>query len=189
MTPAHSFPAPLLILIPLIAWRIYVRIRRAVGRQRLSKYRVWITMGIYTLILVAIGLGTRAHPERLGWMVVGLALGIPLGVFSLKKTKFEPTPEGLFYTPNAHLGIILSMLFVGRILYRIFAAYLVATSKPQDPGDFMGSAATVAIFGLLAGYYITYAVGLARWRYRIIRNKRQREALKLAGATAEASLG
>jgi hypothetical protein len=187
MTSAHSFPAPLLILIPLIAWRIYVRIRRAVGRQRLSKYRVWITVGIYTVILVAIGLGTREHPERLGWMVGGLALGIPLGVFSLKKTKFEPTREGLFYTPNAHLGIILSMLFVGRILYRIFAVYLVATTaKPRDPSDFMGSAATVAIFGLLAGYYITYAIGLARWRYRVIRNKHEREAPKLAGATAEA---
>jgi hypothetical protein len=105
----------------------------------------------------------------------------------LKKTKFEPTREGLFYTPNAHLGIILSMLFVGRILYRIFAVYLVATTaKPRDPSDFMGSAATVAIFGLLAGYYITYAIGLARWRYRVIRNKHEREAPKLAGATAEA---
>jgi hypothetical protein len=50
----------------------------------------------------------------------------------------------------------------------------------------MGSAATVAIFGLLAGYYITYAIGLARWRYRVIRNKHEREAPKLAGATAEA---
>jgi hypothetical protein len=41
-----------------------------------------------------------------------------------------------------------------------------------------GAAFTLAVFGLLAGYYIAYAIGLVRWRLRILSAKRQREALK-----------
>jgi hypothetical protein len=75
-------------------------------------------------------------------------------------------PEGLFYTPNAHLGIALSLLFVGRILYRLFEVYLIAPGMPNEVGDFARSPLTLAVFGLLAGYYIRYAVGLVRWRFR-----------------------
>ena len=35
-----------LILIPLIIWRVYSRIRRMVGRQRPSKVRPWITLTV-----------------------------------------------------------------------------------------------------------------------------------------------
>jgi hypothetical protein len=43
---------------------------------------------------------------------------------------------------------------------------------------------TLIVFGLLAGYNITYTIGLLRWRLRILRASQQGEAqdLKLAGA-------
>jgi hypothetical protein len=34
------------------------------------------------------------------------------------------------------------------------------------------------MFGLLAGYYVTYAVGLIQWRFRVIKAKQQREAAR-----------
>ena len=99
-----------------------------------------------------------------------------LGIFGLSKTLFEPTKAGLFYTPNAHLGIALSLLFVGRIIYRFVEIYAIDPGAPRDMNDFASSPITLAVFGLLAGYYIAYAIGLARWRFRILRAKRQREA-------------
>jgi hypothetical protein len=33
----------LLVLVPLLIWRIHARFRRLVGRQRLSKVRPWIS--------------------------------------------------------------------------------------------------------------------------------------------------
>jgi hypothetical protein len=42
----------------------------------------------------------------------------------------------------------------------------------------MGSPTTVVAFGLLAGYFIGYAIGLARWRASVLRAKRLREAAK-----------
>jgi tellurite resistance protein TehA-like permease len=154
----------LIVLVPLIIWRMYSRIRRMVGRQRLSKVRPWITLAIFPLIVAMLALSALHRPERLGILGVGLAVGIGLALFGLKRTKFEVTPQGFFYTPNAHLGIALSLLFVARILYRFIEIYALNPTVPRDMREFGSSPLTLAVFGLLAGYYIGYAVGLVRWR-------------------------
>lgn len=181
-TPSHS-TIVLLVLIPLFAWRVYRRFRRMVGRQRLSKFRLRVTLAIYPTLLVLLCFAARTHPERFWWLGVGVAFGSLLGLFGLKKTRFEPTPKGLFYTPHAHLGIALSLLFVARIVYRLFEVHVMEPTTPRGMSDFARSPLTLAVFGLLAGYYITYAIGLMRWRLRILRAKRKREALKREGET------
>ena len=181
---SHIMQAPtsstitLLVLLPLIAWRVYARFRRMVGRQRLSRIRPWVTLTLFPALLVLLCFAAHAHLERLWLLAGGLALGSLLGLFGLRKTRFEPTPKGLFYTPNAHLGIALSLLFVARITYRLVEAYAIEPTVPHGMNDFAHSPLTLAVFGLLAGYYITYAIGLVRWRFRILRAKKQREALK-----------
>lgn len=162
----------LLVLLPLVAWRVYARVRRLVGRQRLSRIRPWITLVVFPAVVLLLGLASHAHPERLGWLAGGLVLGALLGVFGLRKTRFEPTPAGLFYTPNAHLGIALSLVFVGRIAFRLVEVYAIEPGVPHGMDDFARSPLTLAVFGLLAGYYIAYAVGLVRWRFRILRARR-----------------
>ena len=52
--------------------------------------------------------------------MVGVVGGAALGRLGLRLTRFEQTPLGLFYTPNAHLGVALSLLFLGRLIYRVF---------------------------------------------------------------------
>ena len=47
-------------------------------------------------------------------------------------TKFEVTPQGMFYTPNAHIGIALSLLFVGRVIYRMVVLYSMDPLAPQS---------------------------------------------------------
>jgi len=166
----------LIVLIPLILWRVYSRIRRMVGRQRLSRVRPWVTLVIFPLILAMLALAALHRPERLAILVVGIAAGVGLAIFGLRRTKFEATPQGLYYTPNAHLGIALSLLFVARILYRFIEIYALNPTVPRDMREFGSSPLTLAVFGLLAGYYIGYAVGLVRWRWSVLEAKRQREA-------------
>ena len=166
----------LIVLIPLILWRVYSRIRRMVGRQRLSRVRPWVTLVIFPLILAMLALAALHRPERLAILVVGIAAGVGLAIFGLRRTKFEATPQGLYYTPNAHLGIALSLLFVVRILYRFIEIYALNPTVPRDMREFGSSPLTLAVFGLLAGYYIGYAVGLVRWRWRVLEAKRRREA-------------
>ena len=164
----------LIVVIPLILWRMYSRIRRMVGRQRLSRVRPWITIVIFPAILALLALGSFRHPENLAILAGGIAAGALLGVYGLKRTKFEPTPQGLYYTPNAHLGIALSLLFIGRIVYRFVEIF--AMGVPNSGQDFARSPLTLGIFGLLAGYYVSYAIGLVRWRWGVLERKRRREA-------------
>jgi len=178
MPAPSSSTITLLVLVPLISWRVYARFRRMVGRQRLSRIRPWITLVIFPVLIGLLGFAARDHLDRLCWLAGGLGLGVWLGVFGLSKTRFEPTPQGLFYTPNAHLGIALSLLFVARIVYRLVEVYVIAPGMPNGVGDFARSPLTLAVLGLLAGYYISYAVGLVRWRFRVLRAKREREVLE-----------
>ena len=156
-------------ILILIAWRVYSRLRRLVGRQSLSRWRPWITLTMLSLVIVLLALTTLVHPERLLWLVGGVACGAALSVYGLKMTKFEPTPQGLFYTPNAHLGIALSVLFLARVAYRLVEVYALGTAPQPGSLDFARSPLTLAVFGLLAGYYIGYAVGLLRWRFAVTR--------------------
>src|SRR5205809_127245 len=112
MQAPSSYTIALLILLPLLAWRMYARFRRMVGRQRLSRVRPWITIVIFTALVLLFAFATLAHPERLWWLAGGLLLGSAVALYGLRRTQFEPTPQGLYYTPNAHLGIALSLLFV-----------------------------------------------------------------------------
>jgi hypothetical protein len=168
----------LLVLLPLLVWRIQARFRRMVGRQRLSKVRPWVTLAIFPALVVLLCFSALPHAERLWWLAAGLSIGSVLGVFGLSKTRFEPTPQGLFYTPNAHLGIALSLLFAARIAYRFAEVYALAPAVSHGMKDFARSSLTLSVFGLLAGYYVSYAIGLVRWRFRVLKAKRQRDALK-----------
>jgi hypothetical protein len=152
----------------LILWRSYARIRRMVGRQQLSKVRPWITVAVFPIIVALLATASFANPTSLEALAGGVVVGICLGTYGLHVTRFENTPQGLFYTPSAHVGIALSLVLIARILYRLFQVY----GSPGPPaGPPFGAAATtpltLLIVGTLAGYYVTYAIGLLRWRHSL----------------------
>lgn len=155
---------PYLIVVPLVLWRLYRRVKRNIGRQHLTKWRPWLTMTLFPAIVILISLGALAQPLRLAALAAGIVSGAVLGVFGTRHTKFENTPEGLFYTPNAHIGIALSVLFAARVVYRMIQLYSIDPNAQPNPADFASSPLTLSIFGLLAGYYVTYAIGLVRYR-------------------------
>jgi len=166
MTHPGTTVLPFLIFLPLIGWRLYRRVRNSIGRQKLSKVRPWITLTVFPLLILLVGFAAVAHPPSLAWLAGGVLIGAALGIFGLGKTVFENTSQGMFYTPNAHLGIALSVVFAGRVLYRMFELYSLDPGAQPASMDVSRSPLTLAIFGLLAGYYVTYAVGLVRYRLR-----------------------
>jgi len=154
----------LLILSPLLAWRLYTRVRRMVGRQKLSRVRAWSTLTLFPVLIALLAYAAQAHVQALTGLAAGLAGGSVLAVYGLRLTHFESTPEGSFYTPSAHLGIALSMLLVARILYRLVEIYPLGTTVLPGASSLALSPLTLAVIGLLAGYYVAYAIGLLRWR-------------------------
>ena len=89
----------------------------------------------------------------------GLLGGALLGLLGLRLTKFETTEEGHFYTPNTHIGVGLTVLFIGRVIYRFWVLNDETTASTHGPSVFQ-SPLTLLFFGLIAGYYIVYYVGL-----------------------------
>ena len=135
-----------------------------VGRQRLS-IRPWFTVVLVPVVLIALLLQTLANPMTALMLLGGAAVGSMLGVVGLRLTRFERTPEGFFYTPNAHLGIALSLLMVARIGYRMVPLLLTGATVLTPPADFVRSPVTLLLIGVLASYFVTYAIGLLRWRH------------------------
>ena len=165
MQPVHPHPSLLvsILLGAFILWRFYSRIRRMVVRQKLSKVRPWITACAFPILLILFAAFSIPRVLDLAALVGGAAVGIGLGLYGTRLTKFESTPEGLYYTPSAHLGIALSALLIARVGYRYFQ--MSSDSWPPQPAvgpGNPGSWITLLIFGMMAGYYVTYAIGLIR---------------------------
>jgi membrane protein CcdC involved in cytochrome C biogenesis len=162
--PAAQHALVTLAILALIAWRLYARIRRTVGRQRLSPVRPWVTVVLFPLLVALLAFVARSHAPAAAALGGGAVVGVGLGLLGLRLTRFEVSPEGRYYTPSAHLGVALSTLLVCRIFYRFFVYGLPGSSLGAAPPPL--TPLTLLLLGTLAGYYTTYAVGLLRWSWR-----------------------
>ena len=149
----------------LIAWRMYSRIRRLIGRQKSRLWRHWLAATLLPLMIAMLAAGTLGVPLSLAALAAGIAGGVALAVWGLHLTRFEKTAQGYFYTPNAHIGIALSLLFVARIGYRVVTlAALTGLEIQQAMPGFGRSPLTLVIVGTMLGYFMWYGIGLLRWR-------------------------
>src|SRR5580704_16495741 len=131
MSSAHFVP---ILLIGLFGWSIYRRVRRNIGRQNLHPHRAIKSIVILSLVSVLIVGTSLPNTNLLLGFGGGLLLGALLGFVGLRLTRFETTDEGHFYTPNTHIGVALSVLFVGRIAYKYILSGNAATApNPATP--------------------------------------------------------
>jgi hypothetical protein len=157
MTSSQLIPV---LLTPLIAWRVYRRFRKNVGRQPYRPVRLVAYGLMFLLTVVLIGAVSFSQPLSLLGLAVGVALGGGLGFLGLKLSLFERTDAGSFYTPNTLLGGGISVLFVGRLIYRFVILNQVADRPHWTPQNLVASPLTLALFGLTAGYYIVFSIGV-----------------------------
>jgi hypothetical protein len=144
----------------LIAWSIYRRVRRNIGRQKLNPNRAIrsiVIISIFSVGLIGLSIAMKNMSLLLG-IGGGLLPGAILGFIGLRLTRFETTGEGRFYTPNAHIGVALSILLIGRMAYRFWVVGGITPGSGHPPP--MQSPLTYFIIGLTFGYYIVYQSGL-----------------------------
>lgn len=152
------------LIAALIVWGLYRRMRRSFGRQRVQDKRMWFRIGILTLVTVLFAGAIARDVDVLGILAAGIVCGAALAYVGLKYTKFEITPQGRFYTPHAYIGLVISALFIGRVLYRFLGVYNGVT-PPAAAGQ---SLATIyqpnpflaAAFGAVVGYYVLFYLGV-----------------------------
>src|SRR5579875_3033168 len=115
----HS--ASIVIIVILIAFSIYRRVRRAVTFQPLTKSRFTVRMVLLCVVGVMYLIGVvLLHPWHLLYVLAGIVIGGILAYFAIRTTVFEKRGEKWFYRPNQWIGIVLIVLFLGRFVYRIF---------------------------------------------------------------------
>jgi hypothetical protein len=157
-------PTSTLVVGGIIAWGIYRRVRRNIGRQPLRPARIIISLVILSLVTILVFVGALAFPKLLLGVAVGIVLGGVLGFVGLRLTKFETTDQGHFFVPNMYIGLALSLLLVGRLLYRLPAIHdtMTASASASAPGQpqLFQSPLTYFILGLTIGYYLVYRIGL-----------------------------
>ncbi len=154
------------VIAAFFVWVIYRRLRRTFGRQTVSEGRMWFRTGLLIVIGCVVLAASWADRMTLGALFGGLVCGSALGYLGLRHTQFEVTPEGRFYTPHTYIGLLVSALFLGRLLYRFLSVNFNAQAADPANQNFLAtlhrSPITVAIFGVLVSYYVLYNVGVLR---------------------------
>ena len=153
-------------LLVFSAWRVHGRIRKLLTRQPVRPWRHRLGVGLFGYI--AVGLLFNLWGHWLGFAAFGLTFiaGGALAVVGVRRTRFEWLDDGLHYTPDARIGIGLSLVLVARVVWRL-GEMALGGGMPQHLArvdELLDSPATLAVLGLLAGYYFAYALGLLRQR-------------------------
>jgi len=126
---------------------------------------MWTRVGILTVItvMVTVGMAAAHNLEVLGGLAAGLTCGAVLGYVGLRHTRFEVTSAGRYYTPHTYMGLAVTALFVGRLIYRFLSVYdgtVPAGAAARGFGAYQANPFTLAAFGVLVGYYVLYYLGV-----------------------------
>lgn len=154
----------------ITAFFVYRRFRRNFGRQRVNRGALKFRVGLFlvlSLLVVAPAVRSAAGAAS---AAAGLAAGLAVAAWAAGRTRFEERGGNSYYTPHPYAGLAVSLLFLGRLVYRYAAELSVPAPPPADPSaalsrslnELSGSPATLLVFFLLAGYYVYYYLYLLR---------------------------
>jgi cytochrome b561 len=162
----------LIFLVPFLVWRIYQRLKSQMARQRSIMSRHYTGLLVFggMLLVPAAELGDR--PLSLAALAAGAIAGIGLSTYGLRRTRFEDTSEGYFFTPPMRMGILVGMLLVARVIYLGIEIYMNQGSSQPNP-RFSDSPATMFCLGLTAAYFAAFSATLMRWRQRLRKEIRE----------------
>ena len=156
----------LLVLTPLLVWRVYNRIKARMMRQRSIVSQHYTGVLVFGAMIVVPLVQLLDNQTNLLVLLVASVFGAGWGQHALNRTRFEETDQGYYFTPPARLGILMAMILVARILYlgvEIYANQGKGIPAPKLTDDML----TMLCVGLTAGYFERYSLGLLQWRRKV----------------------
>ncbi|HEY2622788.1 MAG TPA: DUF1453 domain-containing protein [Dyella sp.] len=151
------------LMLPLMAFAVWRRVRGTFGRQPIRRQRMLARIAIFALLGGGLALSGLHNLRLLEGLLGGALSGALLGLAGLRLTRFERDASGAdAYIPNPWIGGLLSVLLLARLGWRfmVMMPQLQDSAVAQSAPAFGNSPLTLAVFGLLIGYYITYFAGL-----------------------------
>jgi hypothetical protein len=162
----------------LVVFVIYRRLRRTFGRQYLSPTRMKIRIVLFAVIGCSLLPAALRSAAFLGAEIAGLAAGVALAFWGAQRTRFLMYGNRLHYVPHTYTGIAVSLLFLGRLVYRFFQVYTGAHASPASGTADLGhgftaasmvrSPLTVGLLFVVIGYYVCY-YSLVLWKSKQIK--------------------
>jgi hypothetical protein len=157
----------------LVVFAVYRRLRRSFGRQPMRPRRMALRMVLLTVLACTLLPIALRSAQYLAAELIGAVLGLALGVWGERRTRFQMYDGRLHYLPHTYTGLAVSLLFLGRLVYRLVqvyagghAAHAASRSDPSlafAPASMISSPLTVCVFFVLAGYYV-YFYGKLLWK-------------------------
>jgi hypothetical protein len=169
--------APYLIAV-LVVFAIYRRLRRSFGRQPLRRGRMIARIALLAIVACALLPPALRSVQFLTAELAGAAVGVGLGFWGAERTRFVMFRDQMHYVPHTYTGIAVSLLFLGRVVFRVVQVYasmhaahaahatMVNAADSANgfaPPGMLRSPMTVGIFFVLMGYYVCY-YSLVLWK-------------------------
>lgn len=161
----------LLVVGALTAFSVYRRFRRSFGRQRVRERAMMVRIILLAVVCALVLMPPFFSVEALLAAAGGAVAGVALGILAVSQTAFEITHEGKFYTPHLYIGLGVSALFIGRLVYRLSVTWpavqaashaAAAHQRAAQMAAYQHTPLTVGLYFLLAGYYIWYYIAIIR---------------------------
>ena len=154
-----------MLFAALVIWAVGRRVRRSFGRQPVHAGRIWFRIGTLTLVGgLVVATSIAGNAQALEAVIAGIACGAALAYVGLRHTRFEVTPEGRFYTPHTYIGVAVTALFLGRLVYRLvslpYGASATVGADPNFAVAYQRNPLTLGIFAVLVGYYALFYAGV-----------------------------
>jgi hypothetical protein len=154
---------------------IYRRFRRSFGRQPIRPVRMWIRIAVLILLCCSLLPSAFNSGQFLLAELAGAIAGMALGFWGARHTRYATYEGRLHYVPHTYTGAAVSLLFIGRLVYRVVEWYAEngalggASDAAQGiaPTPMMRSPLTVGLIFVVVGYYVCY-YAMVLWKSKRI---------------------
>jgi hypothetical protein len=150
----------------LVVFLIYRRLRRSFGQQPLRPVRMQVRIVLLLVVGCLLLLAAIRSPTFIAAVLAGIVAGVALALWGAARTRFLRVSGQLYYVPHTYTGIAVSLLFLGRMVYRLIqvSGTMEAAHAPAADSASQGIAAagmlqsplTLGLYFVLMGYYVCY---------------------------------
>ena len=154
------------LIAALAVFMIYRRFRRNFGQQPLRPVRMQVRIVMLLIIGCLLLPAALRSTAFLSALLAGAAAGVALALWGAARTRFLKIDQQLYYVPHTYTGVAVSLLFLGRLIYRLLQAYGAthaagaegpgSGSQAFAPAAMVQSPLTLGLFFVLMGYYVCY---------------------------------
>jgi hypothetical protein len=159
------------VVLLSLALRYRAGTARRQARRWVASLNIWMTSFSAVFFLSFTFLLSFWVDSAFRFGLIGMGCGSILGLVGLAITRWESQPQGLFYTPNRWLALLVTFAIAARFVYGWWRTTHSGSNVPVDQHWLItasGTQLSLAVAAGLIGYYLVYSVGV---RLRLTRHE------------------